>query len=117
MKKLLVLVFLLVGCGFAGNRSYDWYNYQVNTPMSSRSEPVKVHVDPGEGTTAIANDLAAKGLVRQAEVVLVYLRYGGGQGANIQAGDFTLNRNMSMAQLIDAMGHARAQQVSVVLPE
>jgi UPF0755 protein len=117
MKKLLVLVFMLVGCGFAGNRSYDWYNYQVNTPVASRSQPVNVHVDPGESTTAIADDLAAKGLIRQAEVLLVYLRYGSGQGANIQAGDFVLNRNMSMAQLVGAMGHARVQQLSVTLAE
>ncbi|HEY4028050.1 MAG TPA: endolytic transglycosylase MltG [Candidatus Dormibacteraeota bacterium] len=117
MKRLLVLVFLLVGCGFAGNRGYDWYNYQVNVPVSSQSETVKVHVDPGESTTQIANDLATKGLIRQAEVLLVYLRYGSGQQASIQAGDFVLNRNMSMAQLVNAMGHARLQQVSVTLPE
>jgi UPF0755 protein len=117
MKRLLVLVFLLVGCGFAGNRSFDWYNYQVNVPVSAQSQPVNVHVDPGESTTAIADDLAAKGLIRQAEVLLVYLRYGAGKNQSIEAGDFALNRNMTMAQMVDTMGHARVQQVSVTLAE
>ena len=116
MKKLAVLLILLAGCGFAGNRGYDWYSQQVDTPVSSRSEPVDFHVAQGESTEQIANDLVAKGLVRRAQVFLVYVRYGGGS-SKIQAGDFVLDRNMSMRQIVATLGHARAQQVSVSLPE
>jgi UPF0755 protein len=117
MKKLLVLVFLLVGCGFAGNRGYDWYTYQVSAPMAASSQPVKVHVAQGESTQEVAADLASKGLIREPNVLLVYMRYGGGQQAHIEAGDFLLNRNMSMVQILAALGHARIQQVSVTMAE
>ncbi len=116
MKRLLVLVFLLVGCGFAGNRGYDWYSYQVQTPMSSTSQKVAFHIDEGESSDQIANDLANKGLIRTPEVFLVYLRYEN-KGARLEAGDFVLDRNMTMRQIIVTLGKARVQQVSVTFPE
>ncbi len=116
MRKLVVLVLLVVSCNFAGNRGYDWYSYQVNTPMSTASQKVAFHVEPGATTEQIASDLAAKGLIREPQVFLIYLRYGGGS-AHIEAGDFVLDRNMTMTQIVETLGHARVQQVSVSLPE
>jgi UPF0755 protein len=117
MKKLVVLVFLLAGCGFAGSRGYDWYNSQVYAPTSSKSVPVSFHVDQGESSSEVADDLYSKGLIRNANVFLVYLRYGGGSGARIEAGDFVLDKNMNMVQIIGALGSARTQQLTVTLPE
>ena len=116
MKRLAVLVFLLVGCGFAGNRGYDWYAYQVNAPMSSTSQKVAFHIDQGESSDQIANDLAARGLIRTPEVFLVYLRYQD-KGARLEAGDFVLDRTMNMRQIITALGDAKVQQLSVTLAE
>ena len=116
MKRLVVLLFLLVGCGFAGNRSYDWYNAQVHTPMSSASQKVAFHIDPGESTEQIAGDLEDKGLVRTQEVFVLYLKYQD-KSAHLEAGNFVLDKNMSMIQIIEALGHARVEQVAVTLPE
>jgi UPF0755 protein len=116
MKKLVVLLLLVAGCGFAGNRGYDWYSSQVNTPMSATSQKVAFHIDQGESTDQIANDLAAKGLIRTPEVFLLYLRYGD-KDARLEAGDFQLDRNMTMTQIVSALGHSRVEQVSVTLPE
>ena len=114
MKRLAVLVLLLAGCGFAGNRGYDWYTSQVNTPMSSTSQKVAFHIDQGESSDQIANDLAAKGLIRTPEVFLVYLRYQD-KGAQLEAGDFVLDKRMNVPQIISALGKAKVQQVSVTL--
>ena len=116
MKKLVVLVVLLAGCGYAGDRGYDWVNVQVREPTSTVSQPVGFHVEPGEGTDAIARDLAARGLIRNSDVFLLYLRYQR-PTARLEAGDFSLNRNMNMNQIIDALGRARVQQLSVTLTE
>src|SRR5215472_14295267 len=116
MKRLVLLVFLLVGCGFAGNRGYDWYSYQINTPMSSTSQKVAFHIAQGEPTDQIAADLADDGLIRSPEVFQVYLKYQD-KTARLEAGDFTLDRNMNMRQIISALGEAKVQQVSVTLPE
>jgi UPF0755 protein len=116
VKKLLVLVVLLAGCGYAGNQGYGWYSSQLNQPMSSTSQKVPFHIDPGESTAAIAADLQTKNLIGSSEVFQVYIKYMA-NGARLEAGDFTLDRNMSMVQIISALGNARVQQVSVTLPE
>jgi UPF0755 protein len=116
LKKLVVLVFLLVGCGYAGDRGYDWYSYQVHSPMSGTSQKVAFHIDQGESTDEIAADLQAKGLIRSPEVFLFYLHYVD-KAARLEAGDFVLDRDMSMPQIIAALGRAKVQQVSVTLAE
>lgn len=116
MKKLVVLVLLVASCGYAGNRGYDWYSTQVNAPMSSTSQKVAFHVDQGESTEQIADDLAAKGLIRSSQVFMLYLRYQD-RGAHLEAGDFQLDRSMSMVQIIDALGRARIAQVDITLAE
>lgn len=116
MKKLIVLVVLLAGCGYAGDRGYEWVNTQVYAPMSTTSQPVAFHIEPGESSDEIAQDLASKGLIRNSDVFLFYLRYKD-KNARLEAGDFTLNRNMSMVQVISALGRASVQQVNVTLTE
>jgi UPF0755 protein len=116
MKKLIVLVLLLAGCGVAGNRGYDWVNTSVNRPMAASSQPVKLHVNQGESTDEIAQDLYAKGLIRNPEVFLLYLRYANKRGS-LEAGDFVLNKDMTMVQIVDALGKARIEQLTVTLPE
>ena len=116
MKKLLVVVLLLAGCGYAGSQGYDWVNYQVQTPTSPRSQPVNIHIAEGESPDEIAQDLQAKGLIRNKDVFVYYLRYTGAR-SRLQAGDFVLDRDMSMAQITDVLQHSRPSQVSVRLPE
>jgi UPF0755 protein len=116
LKKLLVLVILLAGCGLAGSQGYDWLSYQVHAPVSARSQPVTVHIDEGESPDQIAQDLADKGLVRNKDVFVYYMRYTGAR-SRLQAGDFVLNRNMSMAQITDQLQYGKPSQVAVRLPE
>jgi cell division protein YceG involved in septum cleavage len=68
LKKLIVLVLLLASCGYAGSQGYDWLNQQVRTPISARSQPVTVHIDAGESPDQLAQDLQAKGLIRNRDV-------------------------------------------------
>ena len=116
MKKLLILVLLLAGVGYVGSQGYDWINYQVQAPMSARSQPVTIHIDEGESPDQLAQDLKDKGLVRNKDVFVYYLRYTGAR-SHLQAGDFILNRNMTMAQITDVLQSAKPSQVAVRLPE
>jgi UPF0755 protein len=116
LKKLIVLVLLLAGCGYAGSQGYDWLNQQVRTPMSVRSQPVTVHIDAGESPDQLAQDLQAKGLIRNKDVFIYYLRYTGAR-SRLQAGDFVLDRNMSMAQITDELQNGQPSQAAVQFPE
>lgn len=116
MKKLIALVLVLAGCGVAGDKGYEWVNASVYQPGSSSSQPVAFHIDPGESTDVIAQDLASKGLIRNPEVFLVYLRYAN-KRSSLEAGNFTLNRHMSMVQIIDTLAHPNIEQITVTLTE
>jgi UPF0755 protein len=116
LKKLLIVVLLLAGGGYAGSQGYDWVNYQVQAPMSARSQAVTIHIDEGESPDQIAQDLKDKGLIRNKDVFVYYMRYTGAR-SHLQAGDFVLNRNMSMAQITDVLQNSKPSQVAVRLPE
>jgi UPF0755 protein len=111
-----VLVALLLLLGFGGNAAYGWVNEQIDTPVSTKNESVNFKVTAGESTEDIAVDLKSKGLIRDVFVFEQYARFTGAR-SRFQAGDYVLNRNMSMRAIIDALQHGRADQVSITIPE
>ena len=116
MKKLLVLVVLVAGCGFGASRGVDYYNYEVYTPVSNHSEPVNVTVQTGESASQIGADLQDKRLIRSQDFFNLYLKLSGTR-ADLQAGDFVLNRKMNMPQIVDALQHGKVNQLAVQVPE
>ena len=116
MKKLVVFLILIAGCGYGGSRAYDWVNYQIDTPVSTASQPVAFKIATGESSSQIGPELVQKGLIRDPEVFRYYLKYSG-ESANIQAGNYSLNRNMSLREIVAALQHGKEEQVSVTLPE
>lgn len=116
MKKLIVLLLALLVIGFGCSQAYSYWNYQVYTPVSSRSVPVPFKVSEGEGPADIADNLQAKGLIRSSDVFSWYLKLSGERGS-LQAGDFVLNKNMNVPQIVSALQHGKLDQVVVRLPE
>ena len=116
MKKglgCLVTLLLVVGATFGG---YSWVNWQVTTPVASRSEPVTLVIRPGETEAQIASALQAKGVIRDQRVFTTYLRVTG-QGSQIEAGQVTVNRDMSMPQLARALSQAHVSTLQIRLGE
>lgn len=97
MKRLAVVIVLIAGLGFGTSRGYDWWNMNVNTPISSTSQPVVFHIDPGELPSQVADDLKAQNLIRDRNAWDLYLKVTGA-GSNFEAGAFLLNRNMTMVR-------------------
>ena len=116
MRRLIAIVVVLALVGFGASRAYDWWNYNLTTPVSNVSQPVVFHVQIGEVPSDIANDLSSKGLLRSKDVFEWYVRLTG-IGPQLQAGSFVLNRNMSMVQVVDALQHGKPDQLVVTIPE
>jgi UPF0755 protein len=116
LKKLIVLVLLLAGCGYAGSQGYSWWNNSVYRPVAGHSQPVTVHVTAGASADDIAAQLYDKGLIRSREAFTLYVRYTGAR-ARFQAGDFTLDKDMTMAQMVDRLTSATPTQLKVRLIE
>ena len=116
MKKLVAVLLVLVIAGVGASRVYDWWNYNINTPVSSSSEPVQFKIDQGELPSTVAQDLSDKGLIRNKDIFEWYLRLTGA-GSSFQAGSFVLNRNMSIVQIVSALQHAAPNQKIITIPE
>jgi len=113
LKKFVVLVVLLAGCGYSASRGFDWWS-TGQQPVAGPSQPVVVKVAPGETPDEVSSDLLVKGLIRDKLVFDLYMRQSGARG-RIQAGDFVLNRNMSVAEIADALQHGKVDQLAVTL--
>jgi UPF0755 protein len=116
VKRLAVLVVVIAAMGFGTSRSLDWWNYNVNTAISTSSEPVVFKIDQGDLPSQVGDDLFAQRLIRDRNAFDLYLRFTGA-GSNFEAGTFLLNRNMTMPQIVDALQHGKSTQVSVTIPE
>ena len=116
MKRLLIVLLGLAILGFGTSRGIDWWNFNVNTPVSSSSKSVPFHVDPGETPTQIGQDLYTLALIRSTIAFDMYTRITN-SGPKFQAGSFVLNTNMSMVQIIDALQHGKTDQKVITFPE
>jgi peptidoglycan lytic transglycosylase G len=116
VKRLVTALVVVAALGFGTSRGYDWWNYNVNTPISTTSQPVVFRIDPGELPSQVSDDLHAQNLIRDRNAFDLYLRLTGA-GSSFEAGSFLLNRDMTMAQIVDALQHGKSTQVSVTLPE
>jgi len=116
VRRLIALVVILALLGFGTSRAIDWWNFNVNTPVSSTSHSVPFHVDIGETSSDIGTELFNQRLIRSTIAWDIYTRVTNA-GPKFQAGSFLLNTNMSMSQIIAALQHGRPDEKTITFPE
>lgn len=89
---------------------------KLQQPAGSDPEPIEFTIEAGESLNAIANRLLEAGLISDAELFRRYLQYHKlDQG--IEAGNFTLNRTMTIPQIAEALQQGRREELIVTVPE
>jgi UPF0755 protein len=116
MKAIVAIVVVIAILGFGTARGMDWWNYNVNTPMSTTGKSIPFHIDPGETPTQIGTDLYTAGLIRSTIAFDMYTRVNNA-GPKFQAGAFVLNTSMSLAQIVTALQHGKSDQKSITFRE
>ncbi len=116
MRRLAVVLIVIAALGFGTSRGLDWWNYNVNTPVSTTSQQVVFHVESGELATQISEDLYVQRLIRDRNAFDLYVRLTNA-APKFEAGTFLLNRHMTLVQIIDALEHGRPDQLLVTIPE
>jgi UPF0755 protein len=116
VRRLFVIVLVIAVLGFGTSRGLDWWSLNVNTPISPTSHSIVFHIDPGETPTQIGQDLFNLGLIRNTIAFDLYTRFTN-SGTKLEAGVFVLNRNMSLAQIVNALQHGKAAQQAITFPE
>lgn len=93
--------------------------YQLGLkPVAKKSSPVEFKVSTGETYLTIAKNLKKQNLIKSELVYKIYVKMH--KPTNIKAGTFSLNQNMGVKTLIDALkgeSHSSDQVVRITFPE
>jgi peptidoglycan lytic transglycosylase G len=116
VRRLLAIVVVLALLGFGTSRAIDWWNFNINTPVSTASHSVTFHVDPGETPSQIGSELFDLHLIRSTIAFDLYTRLTDA-APKFQAGAFILNTNMSLSQIVSALQHGRPDEKSIQFKE
>jgi UPF0755 protein len=89
---------------------------EIDTPASTDSTPIPFTIQPGENGATVAVRLERLGVIRDAELFRLVLRYWG-VDAQIEAGDYVLRGDMSLSEVVSQLQHGRLQTKTVTVRE
>lgn len=99
-KVLLLMAILLVVSIFAAKL---FWTFLISSPSNNKNTEV-FSIKPGESTEAIVKRLEKEGFIRNELAFKVLLKISGFSG-KIQAGDFSLSREMNAREVVNALTH------------
>lgn len=94
----------------------DTRQAELATPAGDDPASVVFTIEPGESVTQIAARLQTEGLVRDAQLFRMYLRYSK-LDSGVEAGQFTLKRTMTIPQVAQALQSGRRDELTLTIPE
>jgi len=89
---------------------------EIDTAPGSDDASVAFTIQPGENGATISARLERLGIVRDAELFRLLLRYWG-VDAQIEAGDYSLRQNMPMSEVVSQLQHGRLRSKTVMVRE
>ncbi len=106
----------IVVVAVAGMALLHWYHY-CTSPISTLTEPVQVHIPPGQSVHAILERLRDKGAIRKVKYFGVLLRLRGAD-SSLRAGTYIVEPGTSPTELIALLTKANGEgQVRLVVLE
>ncbi|MEK7447296.1 MAG: endolytic transglycosylase MltG [Patescibacteria group bacterium] len=115
-KKFLIPIIFAILIFFGTIFTIFYVDSAIKKPMSQGAEEVQFTVEKGESTTQISKKLEEKGLIQNSFVFLLYLKYKG-QGAQVQAGDYKIAKNLTMIQVLDIITQGKITNRKITIPE
>jgi UPF0755 protein len=89
---------------------------EIEASPSTDATPVPFTVQAGENGATIAARLEREGIISDAELFRLLLRYWG-VDQSLEAGDYSLRRNMPMSEVVSQLQHGRLRAKTVTIRE
>jgi len=89
---------------------------EIGTPASDDSTPILFTITPGETAATIATRLERAGLIRDAVLFRLLVRYRGVDN-QLEVGDYQLRPNMSLEEIVSALQSGRPSETTITIPE
>lgn len=118
MIRALLLILTLVSVVAVLAAGWLWQDYQryLATPLSVGDTPLSFTVEPGANLRAVADDLAAAGILDKPLYLVLEARRQG-LAARIQAGEYRLTAAMTPLELLEMLVAGRVVQHALTLVE
>ncbi len=110
IKRILLLSFI-AAIGFSA-----WLYHYAKTSLGLTPAAQEITIKPNSGLKSIANQLVAQKVIPDALPFVILVRLLGKE-TFLQAGDYTLIKNISPYQLILSLNHGKSTQGSVIFIE
>ena len=113
-----IVAVLLLGLLIFGGVYFAWTTVtDIFQPVSTdQGKTIAVVVQTGDSTLQIANELQAKGLIRNAIAFRIWARIKG-LDTHLQAGAYNLSTNMTIDAIISQLLNAQPDYIVVSIPE
>ena len=106
---LLLACVVLIGLG-------AWLAYYAVTPLKLAPSSQEIVIQPKSGLKSIANQLVAQGVIQEPWRFIVLAKLLNKE-STLQAGNYTLNKNVSPYQLLLSLNNGKATQGSITFIE
>jgi len=110
-----VKTWLLVACVALIGLS-AWLAYYAVTPLNLAPSSQEIVIQPKSGLRSIANQLVAQGVIQEPWRFIVLAKLLNKE-STLQAGNYTLNKNVSPYQLLLSLNNGKATQGSITFIE
>jgi UPF0755 protein len=114
MKKLLTIIVIAVLLIWGMWRI--WYGMALRPVDRGDTSRVSVTIPSGASTTAIADILEEKNVIRSSYAFGVYAKRAD-KASTLQAGTFVLQPSMTTPEVVAALSSGETQEMSVTIPE
>ena len=114
LRRLLALTVVLAGLALGG--AFVLARQWLATPLAIGTEAVTVEVTPGQSLTAVAEDLAGRGVLTHPRWLALYARYTGAD-ARMRAGEYAIQPGVTPQGLLDLFVTGAVVQHSVTIVE
>ena len=89
---------------------------KISQPISDDASTVSFRIEEGETPATIAQRLRNQGLIADERIFRLLVGYLG-VDSSLEAGDYTLRRNMSMEEIVAELQHGLAYAIKITTPE
>lgn len=96
--------------------AYAYVNYQYNKDRNAPEQAMVFEVERGSGLSKVADQLEAGGLIDSAFIFKLVTKMNGGE-TSLKAGEFSLAKNMSMADIFTELSEGTPILYPVTFPE
>ncbi|WP_019639888.1 endolytic transglycosylase MltG [Paenibacillus fonticola] len=119
MKKVWKWFISLLLLMFAGTGALAAYGYMEMQPVKPSQQAVQVTIQPGTGTTAIAEILENQGLIKNSFLFKSYLKWKA-EGSKFQAGIYEMQPGITYDEIISKLNSGdvvKAEMIRFTIPE